>query len=364
MSGIRTRSRAVSGTMRALVIRAPMKFAIEDVPTPSAPEGGMLVEVTACALCGSDLRTLRTGHRRVTFPWTIGHEICGSVVETGPGYEGPWKEGDLLAVGPMAYCGVCDFCVSGQYELCTDYREIAQAWPGGFAQLVAVPGECVRRGTIQRVPDGLDPALAAISEPISSCINAQEKGSVGMGDVVAIVGSGPVGCIHAALAKFRGADRVFVIDMAASRLELAAAFQPDALIDASKSDPVAEVMRLTRGRGADVVVSASPSPRGLTQSVEMARKGGRVLVFGGLSKEDARPGVDMNLVHYNALHLVGTTTFAPRHQMLALRMAASERFPAAELISHRLPLERFAEGAALAMEGKALKAVFFPGGIS
>jgi L-iditol 2-dehydrogenase len=354
----------MSSTMRALVVRSPMKFAIEDVPKPAAPEGGMLVAVTACALCGSDLRTLRTGHRRVTFPWTIGHEICGSLAETGPGYRGPWKRGELLAVGPMAYCGVCDFCVSGRHELCTDYREIAQAWPGGFAEYIAVPGECVRLGTIQRVPDGLDPALAAITEPMSSCINAQEKGAVGMGDVVAILGSGPVGCIHAALARFRGAARVFVIDVAASRLTFAAAFRADALIDASTADPVAEVKRLTGGRGADVVVSASPSPQGLVQSVEMARKGGRVLVFGGLLKEDAKPGVDMNLVHYNALHLIGTTTFAPRHQMLALTMAASDRFPAAKLISHRLPLERFAEGAGLALEGKALKVVFFPGGMS
>jgi L-iditol 2-dehydrogenase len=358
------RGEAVSGTMRALVVRAPMQFAIEDVPKPVAPEGGLLVKVEACALCGSDLRTLRAGHRRVTFPWTIGHEICGRVVGAGPEYRGPWRDGDLLAVGPMAYCGVCDFCVSGRHELCTDYREIAQAWPGGFAEYVAVPGECVLLGTIQPVPRGLDPVLAAITEPVSSCINAQEKGGVGMGDAVAIVGSGPIGCIHASLARFRGADRVFMIDVAASRLAFAGDFHPDALIDASRVDPVAEVMRLTGGKGADVIVSASPSPQGLVQSIEMARKGGRVLVFAGLSREDAKPGVDMNLVHYNALHLIGATAFAPRHQILALQLVSSDRFPAAKLVSHRFPLERFREGAALALEGRALKVAFLPGGSS
>ena len=354
----------MSSRMRALVVRAPMQFAVEDVALPVAPEGGMLLQVIACAMCGSDLRTLRAGHRRVTFPWTLGHEISGKVVETGAGYRGPWKKGDMLAVGPLAYCGVCDYCISGQHELCTDSREIAQEWQGGFAEYIAIPPECVRLGTIQPVPIGLDPALAAITEPVSSCINAQEKGAVGLGDTVAIVGSGPVGCIHTVLARFRGADKIFVIDIARSRLDFAAAFGPDALIDSSQADPVAEVRRLTAGRGADVVISASPSPKGLVQSVEMARKGGRVMVFGGLPKEDARAGVDMNLVHYNALHLVGTTTFAPRHQLLALKLVASDRFPAEKIVSHRLPLEKFREGAMLALDGKALKVAFFPGGAS
>lgn len=352
----------MSSRMRALVVRAPMQFAVEDVPVPAAPEGGMLLKVIACAICGSDLRTLRAGHRRVTFPWTLGHEITATVVKTGPGYRGPWKKGELLAVGPLAYCGVCDYCIAGQYELCTDYREIAQAWQGGFADFIAIPPECVRLGTIQLAPQGLDPALAAITEPISSSINAQEKGAVGLGDAVAIVGSGPVGCIHAALARFRGADKVFVIDVARSRLDFAAAFEPDALIDSSETDPVAEVKRLTRGRGADVVISASPSAKGLVQSVEMARKGGRVMVFGGLPKEEAHAEVDMNLVHYNALHLIGTTTFAPRHQLLALKLVASGRFPAEKVVSHRFQLEDFREGAMLALDGKALKVVFFPGG--
>lgn len=352
----------MSPRMRALVVRAPMQFGIEDVAVPAAPDGGLLLKVIACAMCGSDLRTLRAGHRRVTFPWTLGHEICGTVVETGPGYRGSWKKGEVLAVGPLAYCGVCDYCIAGQHELCTDYREIAQAWQGGFAEYIAIPPECVRLGTIQLAPQGLDPALAAITEPVSSSINAQEKGAVGLGDTVAIVGSGPVGCIHILLARFRGADKVFVIDISRSRSDFAAAFEPDALIDSSRTDPVAEVRRLTVGRGADVVISASPSAQGLVQAVEMARKGGRVIVFGGLQKEDAHAGVDMNLVHYNALHLIGTTAFAPRHQLLALKLVASGRFPAGKLVSHRFPLEDFREGAMLALDGKALKVVFFPGG--
>lgn len=345
-------------TMKAVVVRAPMEFDIEDVPVPELPEGGLLLKVKACGLCGSDLRTLRSGHRKVTFPWIIGHEICGTVVELGSGYQGKWGKGDLLAVGPLAFCGVCDFCLTGEYELCENYLEIAQAWPGGFAEYIAIPQECVRLGTMDSVPDGLDPAYAAICEPISSSIHAQEKGQVGLGDTVVIIGTGPVGCIHTSLARARGADKVFVADIVDERLRLVEAFEPDATINASKTDLVEEVRRLTNHIGADVVVTATPAPIAQVQAVEMARKGGRVLLFGGLPKDQSKPGVDMNIVHYNALHLIGTTIFSPKHYRLALKFVASGRIPVDRLVTHRFPLSEFKQGAMLALEGKVLKAVF------
>lgn len=347
-------------TMKAVVVRAPMQFDVEDVPRPTCPDGGLLLKVIACGLCGSDLRTLRSGHRKVTFPWIIGHEICGTVAEVGARYQGPWQEGDQLAVGPLAYCGVCDFCLSGQYELCENYREIAQAWPGGFAEYIAIPEECVKLGTIQVVPDGLDPAFAAISEPISSCVYAQEKGQVSLGDTVVIIGAGPVGCVHTSLARARGADRIFIADIVEERLELATAFEPDGTINAAKTDLVEEVRKLTNGKGADVIVTATPAPIASVQAVEMAGKGGRVLIFGGLPRHNSKPGVDMNIVHYNALHLIGTTIFAPGHQRLALRLMASGRIPVDKLVTHRFPLSEFKQGAMLALEGQVLKAVFLP----
>jgi len=350
----------MAGTMKAVVVRAPMDFGLEEVPIPQAPEGGFLLKVFACGLCGSDLRTLRSGHHRVTLPWIIGHEVSGWVDEIGPGYQGPWRKGELLAVAPLAYCGHCDFCMTGTYELCDNYREIAQAWHGGFADIMAVPGECVRHGTIQPVPEGLDPALAAISEPIASCVHAQEKGWVGLGDSVVVIGAGPVGCTHVMLARARGVDKVYVADMSEDRLKLAEAFGPDATINASQTDLVAEVRRLTSGKGADVIITANAAPVAQVQAVEMARKGGRVLLFGGLPKTDGKPPIDMNIVHYNGLYLIGTTTLGPRHQFQALRLLASRRYPFDKLITHRFPLAQFNEGAMLALEGKALKAVFFP----
>jgi L-iditol 2-dehydrogenase len=350
----------MSDSMQAVVVRAPMEFGVETVPAPEAPAGGLLLDVKACGLCGSDLRTLRSGHRKVQLPYIIGHEICGQVADLGPGYQGPWQRGDLLSMGPVVYCGHCDFCLEGQFELCENYREIAQAWPGGLAEHMAVPAEAIRLGAIERVPAGVDPGSAAIAEPISSCLNAQERGKVGLGDTVVIVGAGPIGCIHISLARLHGAERIIIADINAERLSLAEPFAPDATIDVSKVDLVSEVRRLTNGRGSDVTITATPAPAAVVQAVEMARKGGRILLFGGLPKDDSKPPVDMNLVHYNALALIGTTTFAPRHYRLAVKLVATNRIPVDKLITHRFPLAAFKEGAMLALEGRVLKAVFIP----
>jgi L-iditol 2-dehydrogenase len=149
-----------------------------------------------------------------------------------------------------------------------------------------------------------------------------------------------------------------MIDILNDRLVLAEAFEPDFLINASNTDPVVKVREITHGKGADVIITATPAPVAQVQAVEMARKGGRILLFGGLPKDKSRPGVDMNIVHYQALQLVGTTIFAPRHQRMALSLMVSGRIPLDRLVTHRFPLEDFEHGVAKAMEGQVLKAVF------
>lgn len=346
--------------MKAVVINAPMNYEFEDVPFPECPRGGFILKVIACGLCGSDLRTLRSGHSMVKFPWIIGHEISGTVFEVGDNYQGKWQKGDVLAVGPVVNCGYCDFCLNGKFELCENHLEIAQAWPGGFAEYIAIPEESVRLGTIRPVPEDLDPVIAAVSEPICSSIHAQEKGQIGLGDRVVIIGAGPVGCIHTSLARARGADKIIIADISEERLKMCQAFGPDEIVDASKVDLVSESRRLTNGKGPDVVITANPAPITQVQAVEMANKGGRILLFGGLPRDKSKPGIDMNIVHYNALHLIGTTTFAPRHQIIALRLLASGRIPGDKLVTHRFPLSRFKQGVEMAFEGKVLKALFLP----
>ncbi len=123
-----------------------------------------------------------------------------------------------VSVPPVVYCGTCEFCRKGVPELCLNYQEIAQAWPGGFAEYIALPPEIIQNSAMQPLPEGSDPVRATLAEPLSSCINAMEKGNVGRGETVVIIGAGPIGALHLELARNRGAGKIFVADISENRL--------------------------------------------------------------------------------------------------------------------------------------------------
>jgi len=346
--------------MRAIVLNDIMNWSVENVPVPAVPDGGMLVKVHACGLCGSDLRTIRSGHSNVTFPWILGHELCAEVVALGEGFRGPWKMGQRLSIGPNVYEPSDPYCIEGRHELSANVRELAQQWPGALAEYAAIPRESVAMGNILPAPDGLECEYSAIAEPGSSVIHAHERARTTVGDTVLVMGSGPIGCLHLAIARAFGADRVFMSDVVPERLALAEAFEPDALINASTEDVAERVKGLTNGMGPTVVITANPSPAAPVEAVKMVAKGGRVVLFGGLPRGDSAPGVDLNTVHYQNLDLIGLSRFGPRHFRLSLQMLASGRIPGNKLVTHVLPLEQADEGINNALQGKALKVVFKP----
>ncbi len=347
-------------TMKAIVLHDLASWSVDDVPVPPVPDGGMLIRVQACGLCGSDLRTIRSGHENVTLPWILGHEICGNVVALGTGFTGPWKIGRRLSIGPNVYDPTDPYVADGRHELSANVREIAQQWPGALSEYVAIPEESIVMGNILPVPAGMPDEHAAVVEPASSVIHAHERAGTTIGDTVLIMGSGPVGCLHVAVARARGADKVFMSDIVASRLELAEAFSPDAVIDATRESVAKRVAGLTNGIGPTVVVTANPSPQAPVDAVQMVARGGRVVLFGGLPHDNSKPGIDVNTVHYRNINLIGLSRFAPRHFRMSLQMLASGRIPGEKLVTRVLPLNQANEGIRSALEGRELKVVFKP----
>jgi L-iditol 2-dehydrogenase len=345
--------------MKAAVFYGPGDLRLRELPRPAIGETEMLVKIAACAVCGSDVRTFRFGARNITEPIVIGHEVSGTVAEVGTALEG-FSVGQRVAIAPAIPCGECRYCRRGAETMCERLRSIGYEFNGGLAEYLAVPSSAVRAGCVNAVPDSVSFEEAAIAEPLACVINAQELTGVGDGDTVVVLGAGPVGCLHASLARVRGAAKVLLVDLRAERLQLAAAFGADVLIDGAREDVRARVLHETAGAGASVVIVAAPSRRAQEQAVTLAARRGRINFFGGLPKDDPIISLDANAVHYHELTIVGSYGSRPSHNRMALELIASGRVPIRALVGLELPLDRVLEGLLAVEQGRVLKAVVRP----
>jgi L-iditol 2-dehydrogenase len=176
--------------MKAAVFHGPGDLRIADVPRPQISPAEILVQVGACALCGSDLRTYRHGARNIDKPVVLGHELSGTIVEIGAGVTG-YRTGERVAVAPAIPCGECIYCRRGAQTMCERLRSIGYEFDGGLAEFMTVPASAVRAGCVNTVPDALSFSEAALAEPLACVINGQELLAVGKGDTVVIIGAGP-----------------------------------------------------------------------------------------------------------------------------------------------------------------------------
>jgi len=235
-------------------------------------------------------------------------------------------------------------------------------YDGGFAEFMIVPEAVLQVGGLNHIPDGVGFAEASAAEPLACAINAQEQVGIEEGDFVVVFGAGPIGCMHIRVARgLYAAGTIVLVDINEERLAMsAAAVQPDVVVDASKTDVVAEIMRLTDGRGADVVITATPANVVQEQAVAMAARNGRISFFGGLPKTDPTITLDSNLVHYRQLHIHGANGSAPEHHRRALGYIAAGTIPVGDLITEHVPLERAAEALDIVAAGAAIKVTVEP----
>ncbi|MCF6471395.1 alcohol dehydrogenase [Nonomuraea sp. MG754425] len=334
--------------MKVARFHAPGDIRIEDAPEPVAGPGELKIRVRNCSTCGTDAKILKFGHHHIVPPRVMGHEIAGEVVGTGARVQ-------VIAAIP---CGRCADCAAGRRTVCPNQESMGYHYDGGFAEYLIVPAKVLAVDGVNAIPDGVGYAEASVAEPLACVLNGQTLARVGPGDDVVVMGAGPIGCLHVRLARARGASRVFLVDVNAERLAMAAELvRPDAAIDA---DPVEQVLKLTGGRGADVVITAAASGAAQEQAVRMAARQGRLSFFGGLPKDDPVIALDSNLVHYRELTIVGANGSSPAHNAQALRLVAEGAVTVSDLITHRLPLPRVLDGIDLVTRGAAIKVTIEP----
>ncbi|MFF4615655.1 zinc-dependent dehydrogenase [Nonomuraea jabiensis] len=334
--------------MKVARFHAPGDIRIEDAPEPVAGPGELKIRVRNCSTCGTDAKILKFGHHHIRPPRVMGHEIAGEVVDTG-------ERVQVIAAIP---CGACPECLRGRLTVCPNQESMGYHYDGGFAEYMVIPAKVLAVNGVNAIPPGVGFAEASVAEPLACVLNGQSLARVGAGDDVVVMGAGPIGCLHVRLARARGAARVFLVDVNPQRLAMAAELvRPDAAIDA---DPVEQVLKLTGGRGADVVITAAASGAAQEQAVRMAARQGRISFFGGLPKDDPLVTLDSNLVHYRELTIVGANGSSPAHNAEALRLVASGDVVVSDLITHRLPLPRVLDGIDLVSRGAAIKVTIEP----
>ncbi|WP_433790954.1 zinc-dependent dehydrogenase [Actinoplanes sp. CA-252034] len=346
--------------MKVVRFHAPGDVRFEDAPEPEAGPGEVKIRVRNCSTCGTDVKISKFGHHHIHPPRVMGHEIAGEIVQVGEGVDG-WSAGDRVQVIAAIPCGECAECERGRMTICPNQVSMGYHFEGGFAQFMVVPKEVLKVDGLNRIPEGVSFAEASVAEPLACALNAQNLARVGEGDDVVVIGSGPIGCLHVRLARARGAARVFLVELSRQRLEMAANLvKPDAAICAGEVDPVEEILKLTDGRGADVIITAAASGKAQEQAIQMAARQGRISFFGGLPKDNPTITCDSNLVHYRELMIVGANGSSPAHNAEALNLVATGAVPVADLITHRLPLESAIDAFGIVARGEAIKVTIEP----
>jgi L-iditol 2-dehydrogenase len=345
--------------MQSAVYYGPGEIRIEERPEPAPVADNLILEVSCCAICGTDLKLATVGNPRCHPPRIIGHEFVGRAVHVGSAVRG-FAPGDRVTLATTLACGACPYCARGLGNLCPNSKPISYDFDGAFARFLAVPPLALAGGNAIRVPASVPDEAAALSEPLSCVLNAQELAGVHAGDRVLIIGGGPLGALHAEVAKALGAVDVMIVQRSEPRLSLLRRLGGVTVIDGGREDVLAVVQERTGGLGADVVIVCAPARDAQEESLRYARKGGAISLFASMPKGAADITLDSRAIHYGELRIVGASDSRPEHVAGAVRLLAEGKIDVEPVVTHRVPLASLLDGIGLMKDKQSLKVMVYP----
>jgi L-iditol 2-dehydrogenase len=345
--------------MKSVRYYGPKDIRIDEIPVPEIKTDELLVKIEACAVCGSDLKSFNVGNPRMKPPIVMGHEFTGTIVEAGTKVA-DFAINDRIVMATSVSCGDCLYCKKGWTNLCVNLAPMGFYFNGGMAEYTVIPSRAINNGHVVKVPNDLKADYAALAEPLSCAVNSIDKCDIQKGDTVLIMGAGPMAILNACVARYEGAGKIIMTEINEARLEQAAGFDIELLVNSAKEDVQEIVLNETNGMGADVVIVAAPAAQPQEQALSLVRKKGTVNLFASLPAGQSNLTLDSRLIHYNEIKVTGSSDSTAVHVAKAVEMLSDEKFPSAKIATHVLSLDDIHEAFDLMISGEALRVVLKP----
>ncbi len=332
--------------MKAAYVKGPSSVEIRNVERPQVGTGDLLVRMRACGVCGSDLEKIYGQYSQPSM--RLGHEPAGIISEVGAAIE-DFKEGDRVFVHHHVPCYSCHFCLHGNETMCQKYSE-TNLNPCGLAEEFLVPAWNVSHGGVIKLPDNISFEEASMIEPLACCVRAWNKIKFKKGDSVAILGTGPTGMMHVMLSKIYGMKEIFCFDINDFRLNFAKQSGITQAFHSNDPDSYPEILAKTENRGVDVVIVATGNLNAITQSIDLVRKGGSIVLFGVPSK-DAKMPIDISKVYSKEITITPSYAASENDTKAAFDLIKERKIDIGKLVTHRFDLSESAKALEYAHQG-------------
>ncbi|WP_461368167.1 zinc-dependent alcohol dehydrogenase [Candidatus Darwinibacter acetoxidans] len=324
--------------MKALVLKEYHQLSYEDVPEPHYGPDDLLVQVKACAICGSDVHGLDGSTGRRQPPIIMGHEASGVVAAVGERVQG-FAPGDRITFDSTIYCGRCHFCRQGRINLCDNRRVLGVSCDdyrqnGALAEFVAVPSHIA-----YHLPEGVSFEQAALVEPVSIAVHAVSLAPLNLGDTAVVVGVGTIGLLIIQILRTAGCGQIIALDIDHGKFDLARRFGAAVCWDPREEDLLQRIRSLTKGRGADLAFDAVGLSFTVGQAAGLLRKGGALVLVGNLSPQADLP---LQSVVTREIALYGSCASSGEYP-ICLELIQQGKVDVNSLISATAPLRDGAE---------------------